>query len=647
MFSTIKMKKTTLYIFLMVCAMPLLAQQYIITSPNLKIKVALDSAAGRKGGWCLQVDYSNGDKITTAIPAIDLGLVLNDREFAEQLSLSKITRPVAVNEAYSLPLGKKMNRNNSGNETVLSFENKQKQRINIILRVYNDGLVFRYELTGKTDSCIVKDELTAYSIAGETVRWMEKWNPANEGLYSNMSNDKVQQDEWSYPALFQTKDSACWFLLHESDVNRTYCGSKLSNTQQRSKYKITFPNPKDGRGKGASAPRIMLPWKSPWRVIIMGSLADVVASTLVEDVAPPSTIANTGWIKPGTVSWNYWSENHGTKDYKTVCAFADLAAAMHWPYTLLDWEWDAMGNGGKLEDALAYILSKGVKPLMWYNSGGDHTWVPATPKDRMLTHENRVEEFTRLKKLGVAGVKVDFFESEKQNMISYYLDILEDAAKFEMLVYFHGCIVPRGWARTYPNLMTCEAVRGAEWYNNGPDFTNTAPEHNTILPFTRNVVGSMDYTPVTFTNSQFPHITSYGHELALGVLFESGLQHLADRPEGYYSLPDAPKELLKNLPTVWDDTRLLDGYPGKEIVMARRNARNWYIAGISAEMREKKKNIKLDFLDGNTKYKMLLIADGKHDKEFAVSYAVVDKTGTVDVKLLRRGGFVVLLTPLP
>eukprot|EP01035_Chromulina_nebulosa_P043619 gene43619-59077_t len=188
----------------------------------------------------------------------------------------------------------------------------------------------------------------------------------------------------------------------------------------------------------------------------------------------------------------------------------------------------------------------------------------------MLTHENRLVEFEKLRKIGFAGVKIDFFESEKQDMIKYYLDILDDAAQFEMMVYFHGCIVPRGWARTYPHLMTYEAVRGAEWYNNGPELTTTAPEHNATLPFTRNVVGAMDYTPVTFTNSQFPHTTSYGHELALSVLFESALQHLADRPEGYHTLPDAAKAFLRDLPNAWNDTKLLDGYPGRDVVMARR-----------------------------------------------------------------------------
>jgi hypothetical protein len=319
---------------------------------------------------------------------------------------------------------------------------------------------------------------------------------------------------------------------------------------------------------------------------------------------------------------------------------------MNWPYTLLDWEWDAMGNGGKLEDAVKYIHSKGVKPLIWYNSGGPHTGVRATPRDRMLTHESRVEEFTKLRKMGFAGVKVDFFESEKQEMIKYYLDILEDAAPFEMMVYFHGCIVPRGWARTYPNLMTYEAVRGAEWYNNTPDFTIPAPEHNATLPFTRNVVGAMDYTPVTFTNSQFPHITSYGHELALSVLFESGIQHMADRPEGYDELPDAAKTFLKNVPNAWDDTKLLDGYPGQDVIIARRKGIDWYIGGINAERREKRKTIKFDFLPEGVKYRVTLIADGMHDKEFATEYQVVDNSSSVEVRMLRRGGFAVVLKPL-
>ena len=623
------------------------AQKLTVQSPNQKIIVVLYSQQNTDAGeWYIKASYNSNGKSTEAIPRIGLGLSRSDQDFSKELRFLKAGKSLLINEEYTALHGKKSLCKNSANEVVVSFENPSKAKMNIIIRAYNDGVAFRYEFPEKGGSFVVKDELTSYSFPKETSRWMERWNPANEGLYTAMTNRMIP-GEWGYPALFNTSDKACWLLLHEADVDRNYCGTKLSNTADSSKYKLTFPNPRDGRGLGESTPTITLPWKSPWRVAIMGTLADVVESTLVQDVSTPSVIKNTSWIKPGIASWNYWSSNHGTKDYKIVTAFADLAAEMNWPYTLLDWEWDSMGNGGKLEDALKYIHSIGVKPLMWYNSGGPHTYVTSTPRDRMLTHANRVEEFTKLKKLGVAGVKVDFFESEKQDMIKYYLDILEDAAQFEMMVYFHGCIVPRGWARTYPNLMTYEAVRGAEWYNNTPDFTMPAPEHNTILPFTRNVVGSMDYTPVTFTNSQFPHITSYGHELALSVLFESGIQHMADRPEGYYQLPDAAKTFLKNVPNTWDDTKLLDGYPGQDVIIARRKGTSWYIGGISADnRRERRKTIKFDFLQEGVNYKLTLISDGKHDKDFDTQYLSVDKSSSVDVRLLRRGGFAASLVPL-
>jgi alpha-glucosidase len=627
-------------VFFSLCAFSSISQKVNVQSPNQKINIELLSEQNTNiNEWYLKVSYNNNGKIAEAIPRIDLGLSRSDQDFSKELKFIKAGKQLLINEEYTALHGKKSDCKNSANEVVVSFENPSKAKLNVIIRAYNDGIAFRYEFPEKRGTFKVKDEQTSYSITKETLRWMEKWNAANEGLYIPMSDDKIQKQEWCYPALFRLKDSSCWFLLHEADVDRNYCGTKLSNTVDSSKYKLTLPNPRDGRGLGESQPTITLPWKSPWRTIIMGTLANIVESTLVDDVSTPSVIKNTSWIKPGIASWNYWSSNHGTKDYKIVCEFVDLAAEMNWPYTLLDWEWDAMSNGGNLEDALKYIHSKGVKPLMWYNSGGPHNYVSSTPRDRMFTHENRVEEFTKLKKLGVAGVKIDFFESEKQDMIKYYLDILEDAAQFEMLVYFHGCIVPRGWERTYPNLMTLEAVRGAEWYNNTPDFSIPAPEHNATLPFTRNVVGPMDYTPVTFTNSQYPHLTSYGHELALSVLFESGIQHMADRPEGYRELPDAAKTFLKEVPNAWDDTKLLDGYPGKDVIIARRKGNNWYVGGISAEQRERTKTIKFDFLPDGVKYKLTLIADGKYDSQFTTQYLVVDKSSSVDVKLLRRGGF--------
>ncbi|MFA9390377.1 MAG: glycoside hydrolase family 97 catalytic domain-containing protein [Prolixibacteraceae bacterium] len=635
------MKYNVLVCILVFVSMSVFARKVSIVSPNQKISIGVFNKTNADiGEWFLKVDYSNNGKTCQAIPQIDLGLSRSDQDFLKEMKLIKAGKSTTITEDYTVLHGKKSKCSNSANEVVLYFENPVKSKVNVIIRAYNDGLTFRYEFPEKEGSFIVKDEFTSYLIPDSTTRWLEKFDLSNEGIYKVM-NDASDQQNWCYPALFNTSDKSCWYLIHEADVDRNYCATKLSNTNAASIYKVKLPHP--GEGEGEALPTITLPWKSPWRVIIMGSLADIVESTLVDDVSTPSVLTDTDWIKPGVASWNYWSNNHGTKDYKVVCDFADLAANMGWEYTLLDWEWDQMSNGGNLEDAIKYIHSIGVKPLMWYNSSM-FKWITSTPVDRMKTHESRVEEFTKLNKLGVYGIKVDFFLSEKQYMINYYLDILEDAASFNIMVYFHGCLVPRGWQRTYPNLMTYEGVRGAEWYNNGPEFTASAPQHNCTLPFTRNVVGSMDYTPVTFTNSQYPHITSYAHELALSVVFESGMQHMADRPEGYYELQDAALSFLKKVPNVWDDIRLLDGYPGENTVIARRKGTDWFIGGINSDGRkERTQKLDFNFLEEGSKYKLTIIADGEHDKTFTTKHMLVTKSSSVEVKMLRRGGFVAYL----
>ncbi|MCH7396627.1 glycoside hydrolase family 97 protein [Belliella sp. DSM 107340] len=619
-----------------------------IFSPNGKIKVSLEEAMLAKDKkWILVLSYLDESRVENeVIPMIELGLKREDQEFGSGLNLLKVSKPKLIKEQYEAVHGKRLSRSNTAYEVVANFENAQKAKLDVVIRLYDDGLAFRYHFPEKNSGEFkVLDEFTSYHIPDSTMRWLQKFNPANEGYY-RASKDGNTQADWAYPALFHTADTSAFFLIHEAGLDRNYCGTKLSNQGDSKSYKLVFPDDWNGRGQGQREPTISLPWSSPWRVIQVGDIGSIVASTLVDDLSPASILTDIEWIKPGLVSWNYWSHNHGTKDFQVVKKFADLAAEMNWPYTLIDWEWDAISNGGNLNDALTYIQNLGVKPLIWYNSGGNHTWVEATPKDRMLTHENRVKEFTMLKEKGVVGVKIDFFESEKQDMINYYIDILEDAAEFEMLIYFHGCLVPRGWARTYPHLMTYEGVRGAEWYNNGPDFTIEAPVHNTIMPFTRNVVGSMDYTPVTFSNSQFPHITSYGHEIALGVLFESALQHLADRPEGYEMIPYAAKVFLRDIPTIWDDTQFISGYPGVDINLARRSEDQWYLSGIHSESKPKRINLSLDFLDEGQKYKLTLIKDGNHDQELETSYKVVSKGEKISIRMLPRGGYLGKLEPI-
>lgn len=625
-----------------------------ITSPDARLSATLHQDA-TEGWWFLRLHALYRDTDQVVIPAIRLGLVRDDQAFDTNLILKTATEPKVVSTAYKALHGKRMERSNRANECTVYFVNAHRTPFNVVIRAYDNGIVFRYEFPEKPATHRVLDERTTYVINEEDARWLEPWNPSNEAVYLDPSTHP-RQEEWCYPALFESKLAVvaepsdkqtglgtCWYLLHEADLNETYCGTKLSNMDAINRYKLAFPDARDGNGLGDAHPTITTPWASPWRVVMMGSLHSLVASTLVEDVSTPTTLTHTDWIQPGKASWNYWSHNHGTRDYKVVCAFADLAAEMQWPYTLLDWEWDTMGNGGNLEDALRYIHAKGVKPLIWYNSGGPHTGVMSTPRDQLLTHELRVKTFNTLKQLGIYGVKVDFFDCEKQEMIKYYLDILKDAAFFEIMVYFHGCLVPRGWSRTYPHLMTLEAVKGAEWYNNTPDFTWQAPSHNCVMPFTRNVVGPMDYTPVTFTNSQHPHTTSYGHELALSVVFESAIQHLADRPDGYRSLPEPVREFLKVVPTAWDDTRLISGYPGRDAVLLRQHADTFYLGGINGENRPKYCSVLLDFLpEGNT-YTLRLFTDGEHDKVFTVSERRVHRGEAIDVWMLRRGGFAAMI----
>jgi hypothetical protein len=304
-----------------------------------------------------------------------------------------------------------------------------------------------------------------------------------------------------------------------------------------------------------------------------------------------------------------------------------------------------MANGGNIQDAIKYAHEKGVKPMLWYNSGT--SWLgPGAPGplDRLNTKENREKEFAWLKESGVAGIKVDFFGVDGADIINYYMDILEDAAKYRLLINFHGATIPRGWQRTYPHMMTVEGVYGAEWYNNKPMLTGRAAVHNTTLPFTRNVIGPMDYTPGTFSDSQHPHITSNAHELALPVVFESALQHMPDKPSVYDSLPDDIKKFLSGMPTVWDETRLLGGYPGVDIIIARRKGEVWYIGALNGTDDARTLNFTPASLSAQGKT-ITLFKDGADDRNFAIEKDVplTDADRKIEVECLPRGGFAAII----
>lgn len=570
---------------------------------------------------------------------VQLGLTTKDEDFTDGLEMTSVSATKTLREKYTSIHGKQKKVNAQYAQRVLSFLNAKHTPMQVEVRLYDDGLAFRYLLPNKAKARLeFTDEKTTYCMPAECHRWIQKFVTCYEGDFPYQDKSGAT-GAWNYPALFE--QDGTFILLTEANATRQYCTTHLDNSADADQYKVSFPYPFEGNGQGEVNPVWNDAWASPWRIAIAGELKDIVQSTLVENVSDATKMTNLDWVKPGRAAWVYWAYNHGTKDYQICKEYVDLAAEMGWEYVLFDWEWDCMTNGGKLEDAVAYARSKGVKPWMWYNSGGSHTGVRATPLDRMLTHENRAKEFMWLKSLGVVGVKVDFFESDKQQMVNYYLDILEDAAQYGMMVNFHGCTLPRGWSRTYPHLMSQEAVYGAEQYNNAPYMTDNGARINCLLPYTRNVVGPMDYTPVALTHSQHPHKTSFAHELALSVAFESGVQHWADRPEGFLQLPEEAKRHMQQVPVAWDETRFVSGYPGELFVVARRSGSVWYVAGLNGKNEPTDIRFTPDFLKKGI-HEMTVYADGADGTMFAISHRKVRAEGQLSFTCLPQGGFLLV-----
>ena len=589
--------KSRIIILSVACLLSVMAGAQRLTSPNKKLSVELKSGQ-------FVIAYQ-GQQV----------LQMKDAQAVLPLKALKAKK---VNADYRMLSGKRLHCTNEANEYRVG---------EMTLRLYNDGLAYRYESPVK--------EQAAYVIPEGMKRWMMQWTDGAEGFYPLLTTHKVQAQRsfsavskdadgncirWSFPVLLEANDGV-FALLTEANIEKGQSASSLYNDGEL--FRVVQD---EGENKG----------HSPWRVVIVGSLGDVVESTLVTDVSEPCKLEDTGWIHPGVVSWVYWAYNHGSDDYNIIKKYTDLAATLNLPYVLIDAEWDRMRDGKTVEDAVNYAKSKGVKPMIWYNSSVGWVDGAPTPKYRLNKPEDREKEFAWCEKIGVAGVKIDFFSGENQKNMDFCIDLMESTARHHLLVNFHGATVPRGWQRTYPNLLSTEGVYGAEWYNNVPTFTDKAASHNATLPFTRNVVGPMDYTPCAFSDSQHPHITSHAHELALTVLFESGLQHLADRPESFLAQPQAVQDFLSQLPAAWDETRFVSGYPGESCVLARRSGNTWYVAGINGTDEAKTLNVPLPFIK---KVREATVFADSGSKEQPWSIETIQKLPAT-VTCQPRGGFI-------
>jgi alpha-glucosidase len=582
-----------------------------------------------------------------------LGLERDDQDFSSHLKLNDTSPVSTVQDDYTLLTGKRRVNHYAANRQVFDFEAATGEHLHVVFQVSNDGVAFRYEFPRHSERIHhIRREASEFRFLPGTSAWLQPMsvaksgykevNPAYEEIYQQdipVGTPPVTNSGWALPALFRSGDT--WLLVGEGSLPRNYCASRLESHWRDTRYSIAFPDPKEGLPGGPVAPESTLPWLTPWRFVVIGDLKTLMESNLGTDLAEkpaPGTTANEDL--PGKASWSWPLLGSANTIYAVQKEFIDYAADMHWRYTLIDARWDRQIGYEKVQQLVDYAREKGVKILLWYNSAGSFNSTPQTPRDVLLTHASRIREFDRLKAMGAAGLKIDFFGGDGQSMIAYYRDILDDAAPYGFAMNFHGSTPPRGWQRTYPNLMTAEAVRGLEYVTFDQRNADDEPAHAAMLPFTRNLFDPMDFTPVVLDH--IDHIerrTSSAFELALSVLFVSGIQHYAEIPAGMRRAPEFARAFLRQVPSTWDEVRFIDGFPGRYVVVARRGNGHWYVAGINADQTPISVNLTLPLTHATT---ATLISDGGTGESLGLREQRLTLTADhpETLTLQGRGGFV-------
>ncbi|MDQ3804768.1 MAG: glycoside hydrolase family 97 protein [Acidobacteriota bacterium] len=619
----------------------------VIESPNGRLQVDFHLDAAGAPRYAIRLDGK------PVLRDSRLGLVRDDADFSRGLRVLSASRTEAVRERYEILTAKRRVNVYRANRRVFRLRAAAGQRMDIIFQVSDDGAAFRYFFPGAGGEVRrLTEEVSSFRFLPGTRAWLqpmsvaksgwEKTNPSYEEFYEKdipAGTPSPLGAGWVYPALFRSGDT--WLLVSETALARNYCGTRLRSESPDGEYRVGFPDPRETVRGGPVNPESKLPWLTPWRVVAVGSLKTVAESTLGVDLADKPKRAVSPPPQPGKASWSWPLLGDEQTRYDVQKRFIDYAAEMGWRYCLIDALWDKQIGYEKVKELVAYARGKGVRVLLWYNSAGDWNTSPQTPRDLMLTRESRVREFERLKAMGVAGLKVDFFGGDGQSVVNYYLDIMEDAAPYGFVLNFHGATLPRGWQRTYPHLMTMEAIRGLEFVTFFQRDADEEPSHAAMLPFTRNAFDPMDFTPTVLDRlPRTERRTSSAFELALSVLFTSGIQHYAEIPEGMAKAPGYVRGFLKGVPSVWEDTKFLDGHPGRFAVLARRGAGRWYVAGINGESGAKK--MTLDLRELRVRGHGTLIADGGGGNlSFRSETVRLGPDMRFEITLPPRGGFVI------
>lgn len=649
------MRKVSLLFLVLICVIGFSkAAEKTVKSPDGKLVVSI---ADTNGKAVYKVVY-NGKTFLENSP---LGMETNVGDFTSGLSLGSQVQQRKIDETYSLPNIKKSKVNYVASEAVFSFSKDEKPAFDVIFRVSNNDVAFQYKVhpQGERKSCMVNQESSGFVFPVGTTTFLTPQSKTMVGFARTMPSYEMQftvdapmgqngseNNGYTFPCLFKVNNDG-WVLISETGVDSHYCGSRLLG-HANGLYTIGFPMEGENNGNGTAAPGIPLPGFTPWRTITVGeTLTPIVETTVAFDVVKPLYEASQEY-KYTKGSWSWIMKMDGATVFDVQKEYVDFSAAMGYETVLVDALWDTQIGYDKIEELAKYATSKGVSLYLWYNSNGFWNDAPQGPRGIMDNTIARRKEMAWMKSIGVKGIKVDFFGGDKQVTMKLYEDILYDANDFGIMVIFHGCTLPRGWERMYPNYASSEAILASENLHFSQYHCDREAFSATLHPFIRNTVGSMDfggsalnkfYNGNNTPNRGSKRKTSDVFALATAVLFQSGVQHFALAPNNLTDAPAWAIDFMKNVPTTWDEVKFIDGYPGKYVIVARRKADKWYIAGVNAQAETLKLKLKLPMLQANAELKAYTDDAQLNGKVGAIK---PNKNQEVEVEIPTNGGILIV-----
>lgn len=641
-----------LLVWLFALSGPLAAQSVSVNGPDGKLQLTV-SCPSANGEVSYAVTY-NGKQMLESSP---LGMETNVGDFYRGLQL-KEHKVTALDTVYEQSRIKASRIHYWANELLCSFVNGEGKNVQITFRVSNNDVAFRYTLPREQGkgSVTVNSERTGFRFPSQTTTFLcpqsdamigwKRTKPSYEEEYkadAPMNERSGYGHGYTFPCLFKVGDDG-WVLLSETGVDSRYCGSRLSDWDN-GVYRIAFPMPEENNGNGTVSPAFSLPGSTPWRTVTVGeTLKPIVETTVPWDVVEPR-YTTTHDYKPGRGTWSWILWQDGSINYDDQVRYVDLAAAMGYEYVLIDNWWDNNIGRDRMEQFIKYARSKGVEVFLWYSSSGYWNDIEQSPVNRMDNSIARKQEMRWLQSLGVKGIKVDFFGGDKQETLRLYEEILSDADDHGLMVIFHGCTLPRGWERMYPNYVGSEAVLASENLVFSQHFCDNEAFNATLHPFIRNAVGCMEFGGV-FLNKRLNRSNDGGtirrttdiFQLATAVLFQNPIQNFALAPNNLTDAPQICLDFMKQVPTTWDETRFIDGYPGRYIVLARRHGNTWYIAAVNATAKPLKLKLDLPVLAGQ---EVSLYSDDKKMQP-QLKLQKIKTDGSLQLTVQPQGGAVIV-----